>query len=58
MQLYPNADAAIPVARLQAINQVQAMALDPCAPAFLLATQPVQIEIEGQRVAIAEHSDI
>ena len=62
LQLYPNADVAIPVDSVRLINQQQAMALDPSATAFLPATQPVQIEIEkqhvvGYRVSIAAHSD-
>jgi hypothetical protein len=62
LQLYPNASVAIPVASIQAINNQQAMALDPFALDLLPATQPVRIDIEGDymvgyRVAIPAHSD-
>ena len=61
-QLYPNAGVTIPLDAIQPISSQQALALDPCAQAFLPATQPVQIAVQGQplvgyRVAIPAHSD-
>lgn len=61
-QLYPNASVAVPVGAIQPIAAEQALAFDPSAPAFLPATQPVEIQLQegalvGYRVAIPAHSD-
>ena len=61
-QLYPDANAADYVRRLQPISAAQALELDHCAKAFLPHTETVLIESNagrglGYRVPIPVHSD-
>ena len=61
-QLYPNAEAAFEVKRLQPIRADHAQQLDPHASAFLHSLEPVFVENArgngvGYRVPIPVHSD-
>lgn len=61
-QLYPVASDAVAVDRVTPINQVDAMALDPDAPAFLSQSRPVHINTPegasvGYQVPIPAQSD-
>ena len=61
-QLYPNASHAVAVDRVTPISQLDALELDPHAPAFLAQSRPVRIDTAdsatvGYQVPIPAQSD-